>query len=159
MFAKRNRITIYTFALSVVCFFAAASRTWAGSPDEATFDLFALSQMERRAQLADQREQCYMYAEVLHGLTELVGRQIAASQFDEAATTIRQIDVVVTKLQTAEAHNARRLKDVEHLLEHTTRRFKDVVRTVAADDSAVMQKTLHRLDALHAEVLAKVFAR
>jgi SUMO ligase MMS21 Smc5/6 complex component len=115
--------------------------------------------MERRVDLADQRDQCYLYAEVLHGLTELAGRQVAASQLDEATSTLREMDMVASKLQSASARDAKRLKGVEQLLEHTTHRFQDVVRSVSSDDRAAMQKTLQRLDALHSQVLAKVFAR
>jgi hypothetical protein len=127
--------------------------------DETALDSLTLMQMEHRVDLADQREQCYLYAEVLHGLTELAARQIAASQFDDATATLRHMDQVANKLQAASGRDAKRLKSVEQLLEHTTHRFNDVVRAVSADDRANLQKTLQRLNTLHTEVLTKVFAR
>ena len=159
MVAQRNRLCILSLLLVFLGSLTAPSMAFASSPDEAALDSLALIQMEQRVELADQREQCYLYAEVLHGLTELAGRQIASNQFDEATATIRQMDLVANKLQAASARDARRLKNVEQLLEHTAHRFKDVVRAVSSEDRDAMQRTLSRLDALHAEVLAKVFAR
>lgn len=159
MVARRNRLLSRSFLLVLIGLFLAPSVMLASNPDETVLDSLALVQMEHRVELAEQREQCYLYAEVLHGLTELAGRQIAASQFDEATITIHQMDVVANKLQAAEARDAKRLKGVEQLLEHTAHRFKDVVRAVSSEDRIAMQKTLQRLDALHTEVLAKVFAR
>jgi hypothetical protein len=159
MVAQRNRLIRYSLPLVFVALLATPSIACASSPDETALDSLALIQMERRVDLADQRDQCYLYAEVLHGLTELAGRQVAASQLDEATATLREMDMVASKLQSASARDAKRLKGVEQLLEHTTHRFQDVVRSVSSDDRAAMQKTLQRLDALHSQVLAKVFAR
>jgi len=159
MVAQRNRPIRSFLPLVFLTLLAVPSTLCASSPDETALDSLALIQMEHRVELADQREQCYLYAEVLHGLTELAGRQVAASQFDEAGATLRQMEVVATKLQAASSRNGRRMKAAEQLLEHTTHRFQDVVRSVSSDDRAAMQKTLQRLDALHSDVLAKVFAR
>jgi hypothetical protein len=159
MVAQRNRLIRFFPPLVFIVLLAVPSTSHASSPNETALDSLSLIQMEHRIELADQREQCYLYAEVLHGLAELAGRQVAASQFDEAAATLRQMDLVATKLQAASARDAKRLKSVEQLLEHTTHRFQDVVRSVSSDDRAAMQKTLQRLDALHTEVLARVFAR
>ena len=159
MVAQQSRLVRYFLPLVFLSLLATPSMGYASSPDETALDSLALIQMEQRVELADQREQCYLYAEVLHGLTELAGRQIASSQFEEATATIRQMDLVANKLHAASARDARRLKNVEQLLEHTTHRFKDVVRAVSLEDRTAMQRTLSRLDALHTEVLAKVFER
>jgi len=159
MVAQRNRLLTLPLLLVGIATLASPSSLRASTPDETVLDSLALMQMEHHVELADQREQCYLYAEVLHGFTELAGRQVAASQFDEASATLRQMDLVATKLQAASARDGRRMKAVEQLLEHTTHRFQDVVRSVSSDDRAAMQKTLQRLNALHSEVLAKVFAK
>jgi hypothetical protein len=115
--------------------------------------------MEQRAETAGPRDQCYMFAEVLHGLTELAGRQIAAGDEQEASTTLQRIDDVAAKVQKASASNAKRLKNAELLLEHTNRRLSDMAHVASAAERSALQSTLRHLDNVHTAILAMVFSR
>jgi hypothetical protein len=128
-------------------------------PDEAPLDAAALAQMEQRAETAQPRDQCFLYAEVLHGLTELAGREVAAGDQTDADSTLQHIDTVAAKMQKASASNAKRLKNAEQLLEHTTRRLTDMAHIVTGSERTAMQATLQRIDCLHTQVLTMVFAR
>jgi hypothetical protein len=128
-------------------------------PDEAPLDAAALAQMEQRAETAQPRDQCFLYAEVLHGLTELAGREVAAGDQTDADSTLQHIDTVAAKMQKASASNAKRLKNAEQLLEHTTRRLTDMAHIVTGSERTAMQATLQRIDRLHTQVLTMVFAR
>jgi hypothetical protein len=119
----------------------------ASAPDETALDAAALSQMEIRADHALVREQCYLYTELIHGLTELAGRQMEAGE-DQAAA-----------LEVATGKDAKRLKNAEMLLEHTTHRLSDMVRVASNEQRSVMQATLKHLYTVHTSVLAMVFAR
>lgn len=127
--------------------------------DEAPLDAAALTQMEQRADAAQPRDQCYMFAEVLHGLTELAGRQIAAGDDQDASTTFVHIDSVAAKMQKASASNAKRLKNAEMLLEHITRRLTDMAHIAPSAQRVTMQATLQCVDHLHTQVLAVLFSK
>jgi hypothetical protein len=131
----------------------------ASAPDETALDAAALSQMEIRADHALVREQCYLYTELIHGLTELAGRQMEAGEDQAAAATMLQVDSVATKLEVATGKDAKRLKNAEMLLEHTTHRLSDMVRVASNEQRSVMQATLKHLYTVHTSVLAMVFAR
>ncbi len=138
---------------------ATSRRALASSPDETALDAATLSQMEARADHALVRDQCYLYTELLHGLTELAGRQLEAGQEDAAAATMVQVDAVATKLEVVTGKDAKRLKNAEMLLEHTTHRLSDMLRVASNEQRTVMQSTLKHLNAVHTSVLAMVFAR
>lgn len=131
----------------------------ASHPDEAPQDATALSQLELRAQAAQPRDQCYLYTEVLHGLTELAGRQIAAGDNTDATVTLGRIDAVATQVEKSSSANAKRLKNAELLLDHTTRRLTDMAHVVSGSERAMMQATLQQVDRVHTRLLAVIFSK
>jgi len=130
----------------------------AATPTGNDMDAISLSQLENRANLADPREKCFLYAQVLVGLTELEGRQIAAGEDEQAQATMQRMDEVAAKVQQASATNARRLKNAEQMLERTTRRVSDMVRVVSSQQQAALQSTLQHMNTVHNQILAMVFA-
>ncbi len=148
-----------SLGLSLCVLLATSRPAFASNPDETVLDAAALGQMEVRADHALVRDQCYLYTELLHGLTELAGRQMEAGQDDAAAATMVQVDAVATKLEVVTGKDAKRLKNAELLLEHTTHRLSDMLRVASSEQRSVMQSTLKHLYAVHTNVLAMVFAR
>jgi hypothetical protein len=145
--------------VTLVFLFPFTSSAWASKADEIPLDATTLLQMEQRADAAQPRDQCYMFAEVLHGLTELAGRQIAAGDDTDADTTLSHIDSVAAKMQRASAANAKRLKNAELLLEHITRRLTDMAHVASAEQRSATQTALTRVNQLHTQVLAVIFAK
>jgi hypothetical protein len=131
---------------------------WAAGPGGAVADAGLLVQMEMRANNANPREKCYLYAEVLAGLTELEGQQIAAGEVEQAHATMQRMDDVAGKIHAASVGDAKRLKNAEQMLERTTRRVQDMARVVSAEEQTAMQSTLQHMNAVHNELLAMVFA-
>lgn len=131
----------------------------AAQPDEGVIDAAALMELQQRAEHAQPRDQCYLYTEVVHDLTELAGRQMAAGEDEQAGSTMLQVDAAAAKLQRAASADAKRLKNAEELLDHTTHRLSDMVRVASDQQRSVMQATLRHLNAVHSSVLALVFAR
>src|ERR1700744_5307840 len=78
--------------VSLLVLFPFTNSARASNLDESPLDAAALLQLEQRADAAQPRDQCYMFAEVLHGLTELVGRQIAAGDDQDASMTLTHTD-------------------------------------------------------------------
>ena len=136
------------------------SRTsWASGPDENIPPVTVLHELEQRADKADAREQCFLYSQLLHTLTELEGQQIGAGDDQAATSTLGQIDRVVTKLKSSENKDAKKLKNAETLMQHTTRRLGDMLHLASDEERTAMKATLDKLNHVHDEILALVFSK
>lgn len=130
----------------------------ASSADENLPDAQALSQLEIRAQQASPRDQCFLYTELVHTMTELAGKQMRDGDIDQASVTLQKISHYAQLIHMDLGSNSKRLKNAEMLLEHTTYRLGEYVRHASYEDRASMQATLKQLDQVHTELLAQVFA-
>lgn len=148
-------LTLSTFL--VLASTAHAARI-AASNEEAALDANALMQLETRAETAQPREQCFLYTELVHNLTEIAGRQLAQGDSDLASITLKHIASIAQKIHMSLARDTKKLKSAELMLHHTTRRLSDMVHVASSDDRPVLQSTLQRLDAVQSELLAQVFA-
>jgi hypothetical protein len=117
----------------------------------------ALAQLELRAAQAKPRDQCFLYTELVHGLTEQGAAQIAADDTDHATATLRQIDQDAQLIQRSLARNSNRMKDAQKLLHDTTFRLGQLLHLVSGDDRATVQETLKQLSQLNDELLTQVF--
>lgn len=131
----------------------------ASGADEVILDTAAITQLEQRAESAQFKEQCFLYTEVLHDLTEIAGKQLAAGQDEQVAGTLKHIDVVTSKIQQALAKDAKRLKNAEMLVEHTARRLADMLHITSGDQRVAFQSTLQRVNAVQTSLLGQVFAK
>src|SRR3984885_12861761 len=93
------------------------------SVDENLPDAQALAQLELRAQQAGPRDQCFLYTELVHTMTEIAGKQMLNGDIDEAAATLKKVNYYAKLIHTSIADNAKRVKNDEMLMEHTTYRL------------------------------------
>ena len=145
--------------LVALSFMAAVKPARAMATEEVLMDSVAISQLEQQAANAQLKEQCFLYTQVLHNLTEVAGKQLADGEDEQAATTFKHIDSVTAKIQQALARDAKRLKNAEMLMEHTTRRLTDMLHITSGDQRANLQSTLQHVNALQSQLLSQVFAK
>jgi hypothetical protein len=117
-----------------------------------------LAQLEARAATAKPREQCFLYAQLVHSMTQLAGKQFGEGDFEHAAATLKKISHYAQLIHTNMANDTKKLKDAEMLMQHTTSHLGMYVRQASADDKAVLQATLTQLDHVHEELLTQVFS-
>jgi hypothetical protein len=129
----------------------------AAAIDETLPDAQTLSQLETRAQLADPREQCFLYTELIHTMTEIAGRQMRDGNVDEASIMLTRINHYAQLIHMELAGNSKRLKNTEMLMHHTTYKLGEYLRRASAEDRLTLQATLNRLDQVHNEILTQVF--
>lgn len=118
-----------------------------------------LAQLQERAAQASPTDQCYLYAELVHGLTQQAAAQIAADDAELATATLRQIDKVAPLLKLNLTRKSKRLKDSELLLQDTTYRLSQMMHLLDGDDQASIQNTLRQLDKLNDEMMTQVFTQ
>jgi hypothetical protein len=51
----------------------------------------ALLQLEAKAAQASPKEQCFLYAEIVHDMTEIAGQELSSDDFKHASDTLRAV--------------------------------------------------------------------
>jgi hypothetical protein len=118
----------------------------------------ALQQLEQRASEAKPREQCFLYTELVHVMTEKAGKEISDGDTEKAAATLKQIDKYAHLIHLNLARDTKRLKNAEMLMHNATYRLGQYLHLVSADDQATVKDTLKQLNQINDELLAQVFS-
>jgi hypothetical protein len=126
--------------------------------DESLITPEAIHQLEQRALTASPRDQCFLYTELVHSMTELAGKQMLAGDTDNATATLKRIDHYAHLIHVALAANDKRLKNAEMIMHHTVQRLTDYMHAASYEDQATLKSTLKQLDQVHSEILTQVFA-
>jgi hypothetical protein len=128
----------------------------ASSPDnKPPLDSVALSALAAKASLASPKDQCFLYAELVHQMTELAGRQLNDGQ--DPAATLRAVRDYTQKIHLGEATDSKRLKNAQILMEHTAFRLNEYLHSAALDDRPVLESTLKNLNEVQNELMMQVF--
>jgi hypothetical protein len=127
--------------------------------DEKVPDNQTLQALEARADVATPREQCFLYAELVHDMTELAGRQLSSGDLERASGTLRTVQQYAAKIHMGVASDTKRLKTAEILVRHTAFRLKDILAGASLDDRPTLDATLKQLDQVQAEMMLQVFRR
>jgi hypothetical protein len=127
----------------------------ASSPDNKPLDPVALSALAAKANLAPPKEQCFLYAELVHQMTELAGRQL--SQGEDPSATLRAVRDYTQKIHLGEAKDNKRLKNAQILMEHTAFRLSEYLHSAGLDDRPILESTLKNLNQVQNELMMQVF--
>ena len=125
--------------------------------DESVPDAQTLNQLELQAQQANPRDQCYLYTQLVHTMTEMAVKQIVNGDDDQASATLKQINRYARLIQDSLEKNTKRLKNAEMLMHHTTRRLAEALHLASSDDRTTVQATLKQLDLVQDQLLNQVF--
>ena len=127
--------------------------------DEKIPDTQMLLALEQRANEAPPKDQCFLYAEIVHQMTELAGRQLSAGDIEHASATLKAVQQYAGKIHMGMANDSKRLKNAEILVRHTAFRLKDILSSASLDDRPTLDATLKQLDQVQAEMMLQVFRR
>ena len=116
-------------------------------------------QLEARAQQAKPREQCFLYTELVHNMTELAGKQMLAGDVDQASATLKKVEHYAELIHLNLANDTKRLKNAEMLMHHTTYRLGEYLHQASSEDQVTLKATLKQLDQIQDEILNQVFKK
>jgi hypothetical protein len=116
-----------------------------------------LAQLELRASQADPREQCYLYTQLVHSMTQKAGKEISDGDDEKAAATLKQINHFAHLIHVNLARDTKRLKDAEMLMHTTTYHLGQFLHLVSPEDKVTVQDTLKQLNQVNDEILTQVF--
>lgn len=150
-------IAISLAFLAVMLFSLTCVRLQAAAINDAVPDPQFIAQLEQKAVQAKPREQCFIYTELVHSMTQLAGKQFVDGDIEAASASLKKVEHYAELIHMNLANDTKKLKDAEMLMHHTTVRLGDFLRQASSDDRPVLQATLARLDHVHDELLTQVF--
>ena len=131
----------------------------ASSLDDKTFDQQTIDALEAKATQAGPREQCFLYAELVHQMTEFSLRQYAAGDVDKASGLLKRIQQMAHKIHLSVGDDNKRLKNAEILLRHTTYRLNEMLHNSSFEDRPLVQETLAQVIQAQNEAMLQVFRK
>lgn len=143
----------------VLVFVALAIPACAASLDDKVVDQQSINALEIRASQAQPREQCFLYAELVHQMIEYSVRQYAAGDSEQATGLLKRAQVLAHKIHLTLSHDNKRLKNAQILLRHTAFRLTEMLHSSDFQDRPLVQQTLAEVNQAQNEAMLDVFKK
>jgi hypothetical protein len=117
----------------------------------------AIEALEVKADQAQPREQCFIYAEILHRMTDLSVRQYAAGNAARALMLLKQIQQISHKIHLSVARNDKRLKHAEILLSSTAFHLTELLHSSDYEDRPLIRQTIADVNKAQDAAMLQVF--
>src|ERR1700733_12237843 len=151
------RFVATTLAVSAVAF--SLSCVQALALDDRIPDPQALAALMVKADQAQPKEQCFLYAELVHQMTELAGQQLSSGDGDHASATLRLVQRYTEKIHMGVTEDGKKLKNAEQLIQHTSYRLTGILNAASTEGRQVLQATLKQLEQVQTELMMQVFKK
>ncbi len=152
-------LPFFAVALVALCFSYGNARAYADSPDEHLLDQQGIEELEAKALNADPREQCFLFAQLVHQLTEQSAQKYADGDTEKAIAGLKKIQNFAMKINMRLTEHDKRLKNAEILLRHTAFRLREMLHSSNAEDQPLVLETLAQIDHLESDALQQVFKK
>ncbi len=127
--------------------------------DDKLPDAQSIAALEARANQASPKDQCFLYAELVHEMIEFSSAQYAAGEVDKAQQTLRRVNGFAQKIHIAITNDEKRLKNAQILLRHTAFRLNELLHTSSLEDRPLVEQTLSQLNQVQTETMMQVFRK
>jgi hypothetical protein len=138
-------------ALSLICLGPLA---WGLSDSSA-----ALAALQDKADQAQPRDRCFLYAELVNRMADLAGQQFYSGDSIQGTKTLEQLQRYADKIQAGVADDSKRLKNAETLIRRTSFRLKDILHEVSYEDQPALEATVKRLNEIQTRLMMQVFRK
>jgi hypothetical protein len=150
---------VVPFAVLALVFATAPSLSHAASFDEKHADTQTIAALEARAGQASPREQCFLYAELVHQMIEYSAEQYAAGENAKSAEMLKRVSGFAQKIHLAVSNDEKRLKNAQILLRHTANRLTELLHSSDLEDRPVVQEALAEISQVQTETMLQVFRK
>jgi hypothetical protein len=138
-------------SLSLTCAYATAS-----SIDKSPT---ALAELQTKADQAQPRDRCFLYAEFVSQMTDLAGQQLNSGDSGQASETLKLVQRYAEKIHIGVADDSKKLRDAELLMQRTSFRLKGILNKASYEDRPVLELTLKQLNQIQTELMMQVFKK
>jgi hypothetical protein len=149
----------HVLATVLVAFSTIAVPAFASSPDDKLVDQNTIAALEQRITQAQPREQCFLYAELIHDMTEFSLRQYASGDVEKATGLLKEVQQLAQKMHLRAADKDKRIKNAEILLRHTAFRLKEMLHSSSSEDRPLFEATLAQVNEAQSETMLQVFRK
>jgi hypothetical protein len=133
--------------------------TCAATPDQQAQEQQAIAALEAKISQAQPREQCFLYAKLIHEMTEYSVQHYAAGDVQNANSLLQRIQQLAGKLRFIVSGRDKRLKNAEILLSHTSFRLKELLHASDYQDRPLVEQTLAQVDKAENDAMLQVFGK
>ena len=119
----------------------------------------ALAELQIKADQAQPRDKCFLYAELVSQMTDLAGRQLNSGDSGQASETLKRLQTYAEKVHTGVADDSRKLRDAELLMRRTSFRLKGMLNKASYEDRPALELTLKQLNQIQTELMMQVFKK
>jgi len=151
----RRQVQLAVLVLST----ALALQARASSFDDKTPDQQSIAALKARISQAQPREQCFLYAELIHQMTEVSLQQYQAGEVDKAGDLLKEIQQIAHRMPLAPSDYDKRLKNAEILLRHTAFRLNEMLHSSSSEDRPLVEETLAQVNKAESETMMQVFRK
>ena len=151
------RFVASSIAICALLFSLSCARAFA--VDDRLVDAQTMAALMAKAEQAQPREQCFLYAELVHDMTELAGEQFKSGDEDHASATLHLVQKYAEKIHMGVAADGKKMKNAEELMRHTSFRLSGILSAASYDDRQVLQATLKQLEQVQTELMMQVFKK
>jgi hypothetical protein len=137
--------------LSLTCAYASAS----DEGDSAS----ALAALHVKADQAQPRDRCFLYAELVSQMTDLASKQFNSGESGQASQTIRLVQQYAEKIHAGITDDSKKLRDAELLMRRASFRLKGILSAATYEDRPALEVTLKQLNEVQSELLMQVFEK
>jgi hypothetical protein len=128
----------------------------APAPDDSPTPLATL---QAKADQAEPRNRCFLYAKLVSQMTDLAGSQFNSGDSLRAAETLKLVQRYAEKIHTGVASDSKRLKEAELLMRRTSVRLQDILGGASYEDREPVEATLKQLNQVQAQLMTQVFEK
>lgn len=137
--------------------FLPASFAFAHGLDDRVPDAHQLAQLEAKAAVASPEQQTYLYAEIVHSMTEMATAEYQAGDEKQASQSLENAQGYASKIQMNLLHDAHKLKKAEILIRHTAFRLHELLVGASLDARPTLEATIKQLNKIQSDMLSQVF--
>jgi lysozyme family protein len=119
----------------------------------------ALAALQSKANQAQPRERCFLYAEFISQMTDLAGEQFNSGDSGQASQTLKLVQRYAEKIHIEVADDSKKLRDAELLIRRTSFRLKGILSVASYEDRPALEVTLKQLNEIQSELLMHVFTK
>jgi hypothetical protein len=118
-----------------------------------------LANLQAKADQAQPRDRCFLYAELVSQMTDLAGHQLSSGDSEQASETLKLVQRYAEKIQIGVGDDSKKLKNAELLVRRTSFRLKDILGGASLEDRETLEATLRQLNQVQAQLMTQVFKK
>jgi hypothetical protein len=134
-----------------------ASLAWGHGMDDRVPDARELADLQAKAAAASPNEQPYIYAELVHSMTEIATAQFQAGDQEHGSISLKAAQNYAQKIQMSLLRDAKKLKSAEILIRHTAFRLKELMTGASLDDRPTLEATISQLNQVQSDMITQIF--